>query len=100
LKDTAGYLLKTASPDIMLKVFPNPFHNELTIDYELLRESLVTLTISDATGKTVTKIIEDALVPGNYNLKLDEDDLPESEGLYMVKMIVDGTVFIEKIIKQ
>jgi hypothetical protein len=55
--------------------WPNPFNPETAIHFELPTESLVTLTIYDATGQTVKRLIQRLnMAPGHHNAVWDGGD--------------------------
>jgi hypothetical protein len=55
--------------------WPNPFNPETAIHFELPTESAVTLTIYDATGQTVKRIIRGLnMAPGRHNAVWDGSD--------------------------
>jgi hypothetical protein len=64
--------------------YPNPFNPTTNIEYSILRESNVKLTIFDLLGNEVAELINESQTPGNYTLKFDGSDL--ASGTYLVKL--------------
>ncbi len=78
-------LIKAQTPT----TYPNPFNDKLTIDIDTL--SGVNLIIIDSKGKEVFNIILSTSEELNtYNLE---------SGLYIVKLIYDDKISINKLIK-
>lgn len=80
-----------------LYVYPNPFHNVITIDYELYKESDVIINLYNTAGKKIKTVFEKKnQVPGNYSFEWD-GDVPS--GNYLLIFQVNGDVLKRKIIK-
>ena len=74
---------------INAEIFPNPFNDELTIDYSV---SIENITILDNNGNLVKSIIPD------FNLKtFDFSDLVP--GVYLIQIRFEDTILTKKIIK-
>jgi hypothetical protein len=67
-----------------ISVYPNPMTDKTTIEFELLKESRVKLTVYDVTGNLVTTLTEAVYPSGNHQLRLDSGTL--TAGIYMLKM--------------
>jgi hypothetical protein len=79
-----------------VNIYPNPFTNDLYIEFETLPESEFTLTVLDANGNNV--LIQNSLIFSQNHYKIDVSNLPK--GLYFVNLnFVDGTKTSNKIIK-
>ncbi len=84
------------SKNNIVKIFPNPFINDLFIEFETLPEVEFTLLILDANGNNV--LIENSPILLIKSFKIDVADLPK--GLYFINLnFVDGTKMSSKIIK-
>jgi hypothetical protein len=80
-----------------LYVYPNPFHNVITIDYELYNESDVKINLYNIVGKKIKTVFEKkSQVPGSYSFEWD-GDVPS--GNYLLIFQVNGDVLKRKIIK-
>lgn len=79
-----------------IKVFPNPFSNEVKIDLNLFKKGEITAQIMDISGKIIeTKIIQ--LSPGNHSIEFETSYL--NNGIYILNIIGDGLNKSFKIIK-
>jgi hypothetical protein len=82
--------------------YPNPFHEETIIPYEIAEGSRVELAIYDLTGKRIRTLVSREQSPGSYTVQWDgrdhnENDLPA--GVYICRMIsgdMVGSVMLEK----
>jgi len=87
--------------DYNIDVFPNPFNNELTINFEIPVESQVSLKIINVLGEEVANLISDNVFnsPGSYSINVDTRNYSLSDGLYFVKLRTPEYSHIIKIIK-
>jgi hypothetical protein len=87
--DTLGALPtgigKSHEGDWRVQVFPNPASNQLHINYSLLKQSNVTVEMTDLLGKQVLWLEQKDKAPGNY---LDDVDVPEgtAPGMYVLNI--------------
>jgi hypothetical protein len=82
-----------------LSLHPNPFDKILNINYSLIDESNVAICLLDAKGVILSEICNELQQPAAYSTEFVADpDLPA--GMYFLKMRVNGTVLIRKIIKK
>ena len=64
------------------KVYPNPANGQLNIHFSLQKPQAVSVKISDMNGGAVQTIIENSVLSGTNNLKVDLNSLPQ--GMYLV----------------
>ncbi|MEJ2634795.1 MAG: FlgD immunoglobulin-like domain containing protein [Calditrichia bacterium] len=72
----------------VLPNFPNPFNLQTTIQYELPRESQVTLKIYNVLGQLVKTLVDDYQKSGYYTLRWNGDDesgTVVSNGVYIYR---------------
>ena len=76
---------------------PNPFHEELALNYTLSNEHKVSLIVLDAIGQTIkeysNKNIQQA---GKYSYQFK----PESAGIYFLHFSIDGFTKVYKVVKE
>ena len=82
----------------ILSIYPNPADSEVIINYNLEAESIVNLTIFDASQKATTVLIHNQRTQlgaheWHYNLK----NLPT--GVYFVQLVIGKKVITKKIVK-
>ncbi|MBI5404460.1 MAG: T9SS type A sorting domain-containing protein [Ignavibacteriae bacterium] len=68
--------------------FPNPFNSSTTIEFDLIKTSIIDLKIYNVLGKEVLSIIDSKeLKEGKYNANLDFNNIQLSSGIYFYKLI-------------
>jgi len=68
--------------------FPNPFERFTAIQYELISDAKVCLTVFDLTGREVFNVPESIKSAGIQNIKFDGSSL--ETGIYFYKLSVNG----------
>jgi hypothetical protein len=73
-----------SSTDANMRVYPNPFRERVTIEYNLVDKTQVSLSVFDANGKLVDQLVNDLQQAGSYSVPW----IPRSQtgGTYMVKL--------------
>jgi len=69
--------------------YPNPFNPTTVINYEVNRESFISIKVYDILGREVKSIINLNLAPGIYKTDFNATEL--SGGIYFYTMYSDGT---------
>lgn len=70
--------------------YPNPFNPTTIIPYEIAASSHVVLTVHDALGREVARLVDGDRTPGAYRALLDAARLPA--GTYFYRLNTGGTV--------
>ena len=84
--------------DTDLKVFPNPFLNQTTIQLALSKDEQVTLILFDQLGREIQQLVpKQSLQNGLYTYKIDGNLL--DSGLYFLQLRTSTEQFMKKIIK-
>ena len=87
---------------VLYQNFPNPFNNNTRITFDLLQDAIISLYVTDATGRVKTIFTENEYnTVGNYNFNWSGEN--HSTGLYFftIQAQVDGfapVVFTRKMI--
>ncbi|NQU67234.1 MAG: T9SS type A sorting domain-containing protein [Candidatus Marinimicrobia bacterium] len=69
--------------------YPNPFNPTTTISYDLPVQTMVTLTVYDIKGRTITTLTDSHQLPGAYSIQwggTDDSGIPMSTGLYLCRL--------------
>ena len=82
----------------VFSTYPNPFHENLTISFELENAALVYIEIYNVVGESVDVVSNTNMKAGKHTLNRSIPSLPE--GIYFCRMQVGGEVFTQKIVKQ
>ena len=81
--------------------FPNPFNPETKIQYQLPKESFVTLVVYNMLGKKIRTLVNEKQVIGRHTITWDgRDDNGKrvSSGIYMYKMNTQNFIKTKKMI--
>jgi len=95
--DTATIIIKLNSQNIEIKSYPNPVSNYFTIETELISNIDISYQVIDINGREIiTKEI------GNYQGRfIEQINMSNFEnGVYFIKLKLDNTFYIKKIIKE
>jgi hypothetical protein len=68
----------------LLQNYPNPFNPSTVIKFELLKSSLVTLSVSDVLGRVVSVLVNERKNTGSYEVKFDGSNL--ASGVYFCRL--------------
>jgi immune inhibitor A len=74
--------------------YPNPFNPSTTINYDVPRNSWVTLTVYDVLGRAVDVPLSGVVQPGRYSLTWSCPDC--GSGIYFFVMSAEGKRFTQK----
>lgn len=87
----------TASEDLQLTVYPNPFKQATTISYTLKQAETVSLKVYDVLGKEIAVLVDGATkAPGTYQASFVSLGLPP--GGYFCKLQTSTAVITKRII--
>jgi len=76
--------------------YPNPFNDGTTIKFTIPKRCRVSISLFDANGRCIEKILNDELPSGEHSLPLSVGDLPS--GVYFYKLESAGLVLSRKFI--
>ena len=96
LRHTEGIdnFLETAG----LNIFPNPFDDQITIEYKLEQGGPVNITVLDLFGRIVRSMAQQSVsMPGSYREVIDLSNL--APGTYFVQIQGEGFHHTEKLLK-
>ncbi|MBL4704563.1 MAG: T9SS type A sorting domain-containing protein [Flavobacteriales bacterium] len=104
--DSIFQLITYAPPEIiptsnLFQVYPNPFNNQVTIQYALANESQVAVNIYNAQGELVKTLLQSNQAAGVQMLSWNgrqEGGGQLPNGLYLVSLNINGDVSMQKVI--
>jgi hypothetical protein len=76
--------------------YPNPAHQSLTIEFNLVSPGLTETTVSDLSGNTIITVAKENLEAGTHSYSIDVSSL--ANGTYFVRIISGNYSTIQKII--
>jgi len=80
-----------------LNIFPNPTHGITNINFTTQKTSDVSVMVYDLLGKLVLPSYKGKVSNGSQNLSIDMNNL--SQGLYTIRLEIDGKIVVRKITK-
>jgi len=82
-----------------LKAYPNPFHNQLTIEFTMPFSGNGLLMLYDLQGRALHKIHEGSMLKDQVqNFVVDADTLGLKAGTYLVRLSTEKKVLFQKVI--
>ena len=85
--------------NLNISIFPNPFENKTMISYTLDKDSKVSVSVYDIQGKLVAELKNGDFGAGKYQDEFDAVKYSASEGVYLLKMKVNGEEFTGRIVE-
>ena len=85
-----------ASAAGLLQNFPNPFNPATSISYRLSTNSLVTMTVYDAAGREVARLLNRQQGPGSFTVTWDARSA--ASGMYICRLQAEGRTWEKKIV--
>ena len=79
-----------------LKVYPNPFADNLNIGFDVQEQATFGLSITDLSGRELYRQADKILTTGQHTLQLNEEELNFSPGMYMLQIRINGNTLISK----
>jgi len=76
--------------------YPNPFNPSTTISFSIPKAGEVTLTIYDALGKEVTRLVDDHISAGRYNVEWNAAN--NASGVYFYRITTNENVQVKKMV--
>jgi hypothetical protein len=78
---------------------PNPFNPTTSIEYELLKESHVTLKVYDLIGREITTLVDQTQQKGQYSVDFDASKYSNlTSGIYFYKLTTEKYTDVRKMI--
>jgi hypothetical protein len=82
-------------------VYPSPYHDQLTISYELEKNSNVQIDLYDMSGRLSKTILgKSKQEAGNHSISVSNDNFNLMPGIYYVRLTLDKDSYLKKIVKQ
>lgn len=79
-----------------VSIYPNPSNGEFTVSFSEMNASQVTVSVYNVHGQEILSEVSDQTV-GNFTTDMDISNHPE--GTYLLKIEVDGNMYMKQILK-
>jgi len=76
--------------------YPNPFNPSTRIDYELPKESRVSLTVYNTLGEVIARLVDDVRPAGYYTVTFDASGL--ASGVYFYRLNAGDVTLLKKML--
>lgn len=76
--------------------YPNPFHSNTQISFEIAKKSAVTLSVYNLQGECVAELIKSEMEAGGHSIAWNANDQQLPSGTYLIKLKTDDFVQIRK----
>ncbi|NLO18730.1 MAG: T9SS type A sorting domain-containing protein [Ignavibacteria bacterium] len=87
-----------ANPEQPFSIFPNPTNSTATLQYTIDTPTMVKIELVDFMGMKVSELENAFKEAGNYSTFINFEGLTIAKGMYFVRFIANGNVFVSKII--
>ncbi len=80
---------------IIARNYPNPFNGKTTIPFSIPSYGSVELSITDINGKTISTLINQLMIPGDYTVEWfgkNNKGYQQASGVYLVFLKTDGII--------
>jgi len=85
------------SPEI--KVFPNPFDENFTIELKSKEDQIIGISLHDMKGNLLESIFKGSVHPGNNLINWDGSRNKLSDGIYLLKITAKNSIHYQKLIR-
>jgi len=85
--------------NLNISIYPNPFESKTVISYTLPVNSRVNVSVFDIRGKLIAELKDGNFEAGKYEDVFDAAKYDATDGVYLVKMTVNGEVFTGRIVE-
>lgn len=92
-------IAENTSNPMELSVFPNPFRDVTTVRYQLQSDARVRIAVYDLSGKVVYDADEGFQPSGVQEHTITADSGDWEQGVYLLRLIIDGHSFSKRIVK-
>lgn len=83
--------------DIDMGLFPNPANNSTTLSFSLPEQAKTQVMVYDIAGRLVKDFGANELNVGKHTYNISKIDNNLTEGIYLVKVLINNTLYTEKI---
>ena len=78
-------------------VYPNPFKDEIKLNYYLEKTSNINIDVIDSYGRVVKYVIDKEQIKGSYIYSVDIKN--KAPGTYVIRLKIDDDTYVKKVVK-
>lgn len=95
-----GIEVTSAKAEYEISMYPNPITDHFNLSYSLPKDSQVSISFSDISGKRVKKLVNEKQHPGKHTYQLQASDLNmNASGIYYLNLTINGIQVVEKLLR-
>ena len=98
IEETTVRINNFENTDFSVEIFPNPFKENISISYNLKKESIVNIEIFDLLGKKITSLVNTTQKEGKYNFNINTAKYEMTQAVYFIKLNINKTTYLKRII--
>ena len=104
---TTIYIVPTSSTGINniasdvtshFSIYPNPFKGNTSIEYNISKESDVTIEVINVLGVKIKSLVNSRQLAGNHKFNLNNQNIQLSSGVYFITLNIDGKESTQRIV--
>ena len=99
LNITAAGISERNTDGLNWSVFPNPFKDQLEINYTIAETGPVEISVYDMVGRCLGKLENKILQPGNYKSIFVTNAAHLTEGIYLITIKANGGIETQRIVR-
>jgi hypothetical protein len=80
----------------LLANYPNPFNPSTHVDFEIPKESHVTVVVYNMLGETIARLVDEVKPAGYYSVTFDAGGL--ASGVYFYRMTAGNVTMLKKML--
>ncbi len=84
--------------EVITYSYPNPFTDQVTIEFILPEESFVVLSVLDHQGRNISRLVSEKLPAGKHSRQWKPEG--NANGLYFYQLKTNVKIVTEKLIKR
>lgn len=89
---------KFYTDDANFNIYPNPTSGKTNVALNIMEDSDIKVTVMDMLGREVATIAEGKYAQGTQEFSFNTDAYNATEGIYFVKLTVNGSVYTKKLV--
>jgi hypothetical protein len=91
--------LASIEDGITINSYPNPFRENVTLEYTLNKDANVLLEVFDLRGKRIRTLVNTNQQSNTYQFNLNSDDFENTSGVYLAKLKVNDQIFSRQFVQ-
>ena len=95
--DSSSFVASFVNENVNMKLYPNPFVENIKFEYNLTKQNNVAIDIYDVLGNKIETLINDKQMEGEYSYTFKAKSYNLNSGTYLVRFTVGNITYLKKI---